>query len=71
MLIKWNKISNVIGYIVYRKASDEDLFESISDLLQAESFEDENLDEQNYSYYVRAILEDGELFSDEVQIVPR
>jgi len=71
VILKWNKISNVIGYIVYRKNADEDLFESISDLLQAESFEDENLDEQNYSYYVRAILEDGELFSDEVQIVPR
>ncbi len=71
ILLKWNKVSNLIGYIVYRKNADEDLFESISDLLQNEFFEDKDLDKKIYYYYIRAILEDGELFSNEVQVVTK
>lgn len=71
VFLKWNKINNVIGYIVYRKPAEEELFESISELLQNESYEDENIGEQNYNYYIRAILEDGELLSNEVQVIVR
>ncbi len=66
VLLNWNKIDNAIGYIVFRRIANDDLYEPINELLQSESYEDLDIDDRNYNYYVKAILEDDELISEEV-----
>ncbi len=66
-VISWNKLENIEGYIVFRRDEDEDLSESISELISGNTFEDINSEKEKYFYSVRAIDKEGNLYiSDEV-----
>lgn len=64
-IISWNKLQDVAGYIVYRRDKDDDLAESISELIQQNTFEDNASEKDKYFYSVRAFDNQGNVFISE------
>ncbi len=64
-IISWNKLQDVAGYIVYRRDKDDDLAESISELIQQNNFEDNASEKDKYYYSVRAFDNQGNVFISE------
>lgn len=69
-IIKWNKIEQAAGFIVYRREKNDELSFPVSNFIFNEIFEDREVEKDKYYYFVRIFDKDDNSFDSE-EIFPQ